>query len=293
MKMKNLIWLFIITILINGCAQIKSFDGKIIGKVKLSDNPPTGNGNVLVYTNSISTTTATDGTFSLIGTAIGKDIIYVSFEKQGYKYETVEAKLGVDTSYGYVCNLGEIVLEKIVTQVFDDSNDGNANGWTGDNKATYRVENGEYSIESPNDGLQHWTSHSFYPGGNFSYEAEVKDISGNKGSAYGIGVFDTSNAKTCLFICKNGYYEVTYYDNSWHDISNWTLSSVIDTVGGDWNKLKIIKEGTYLEIYINDSQMGSFSSSSIGEVNTIGLYVQDNLHIHFDNIKADPTVRKL
>lgn len=293
-KSWNLLLLAVILSLISACASIVRQDAKIIGRARLSDNPPEGHAGVLVSTSSISTITAEDGSFELVGAITGEGTIYVYFEKQGYKTKTVEAKIpyppGENEDYS-ICDLGTIVLERIPSKVFDDFNDGNADGWIEDDKATYRVESGEYSIESPDDGFQHWAIHSFVPGSDFYFEAQVKYISGNWYSPYGIGIFDTSNTRTCLFICKDGWYKVCYYDNSWHNIRDWTESSVVDTVSGNWNKLKIVKEGTSLEIYINDSKMGSFSSSSIGEVEAVGLYVQDDLHIHFDNVRAEPIVK--
>ncbi|MBC8488620.1 MAG: Ig-like domain-containing protein [Bacteroidetes bacterium] len=176
---------------------------------------------------------------------------------------------------------------KTPARVMDDFNNGNAYGWIEDYLAAYIIENGEYSIESIDDGFQHWAKHTFVPEGDFSFEASIKYISGNRNSPYGIGVFNTSETRTCLWIVKDGWYKISYYDNSWHDIRDWTSSSLIDTTFSNPNKLMIVKNGNSLEIYINDSATGSFSISSIGEVNRIGLYVQDDLHIHFDDIQAE------
>ena len=273
--------------LVLGCSLFLCKDIKIIGMVQLSDNPPGGHGGVLVFTDAKSTITAPDGYFELRGSITMEDLyIEFHFEKQGYKPKVCSVFIHKNFTDSVV-NIGKVVLERIPSNFFDDFNDGNADGWIEDSLAIYGIENGEYSIESPNDNYQHWALHLFGPDGNFIFEVETKFSSGDKNSPYGIGVFDSSNTRTCLFITKSGYYKVSYYDNSWRDIRDWSFSPAIDTTSNSWNKLKMIKNGNTLDIYINNSKMGSFSSSSIRKVRTVGLYVQDNLHIHFDNVKAE------
>ena len=173
---------------------------------------------------------------------------------------------------------------------FDDFNDGNADGWIEDDVARYRVENGEYSIESVDDGYQHRALREFCPQplNNFLFNAKVKYVAGT-GYVFGIGVLDTAYNLTCLFINKYGWFRLDYYKSqtdSWYTIKNWTFTNAIDTTIGRWNKLEMEKTGDFLKIAINDSFLGSFSANSIRQVLYAVLYVQNNFHIHFDDVRA-------
>lgn len=274
--------------LILSCASFLSANVKIKGKVKLADNPPSGHGGVHVQVGKISTTTYNDGTFQLNATYFCTHYIEVYFKKERYKDTIISLFLSGEKTDS-VIDLGEIVLTALGPSFFDNFNDGNADDWIEDDEARYRVENGEYSIESPDDEYQHWALRKFLPPGNFLLQAKAKYVSGRTNEPFGIGVFDSTNTRTCLFISKMGYYELCYYDpqTGWHDIKDWTLSSVIDTISGRWNTLEMEKTGTSLKISINSTLLGSFSANSIGPVRYAGLYVQGNLHIHFDDVKAE------
>lgn len=268
------------------CAILISSEIKITGKVKLSDNPQTGHGGVNITAERVSAVSANDGSFDLKFTILSSKYTNIKFQKIGYK-DTI---IGINISWGQdtTINIGEIRLSRLVTNFFDNFNDGNAVGWIEDNLATYRVENGEYSIESPDDGYQHWAKHPFYSSGDFILEAKVKYVSGRINEPYGIGIFDTTYTITCFFVSKDGWYKLCYFrNNSWNTIKDWTFSSVITTIIGQWNKLKIEKNGTLLNLFINDVFLDSFSSGSIDVVNYAGLYVQGNLHIHFDDVLGE------
>lgn len=286
------VFLCCITILLSMCAIVMyQYDGIIKGRVELEDKPPGGNGGVEVYTNTMSIYTLPDGSFELEGSITRGGKVTVHFKKEGYqgisyelKFDNFEYSEEEDMS---VCDLGVVNLEKSVSaSVSADFNDGDSEGWIEDEQASYRVENGEYSIESPDDDQQHWALHNFEPNGDFSMRTKVEYISGSINSPYGIGVFDINNERTCLLISKSGWYEVASYKDSWHEIQGWTQLSVIDSSAGSANNLKMRYNSGTLTVSINGTEVNSYSDTDLNEVARIGLYVQDDLHVHFDNVEA-------
>jgi len=288
-KLALLILTSIIIAIITSCDFDINFEPPVIANFTATPN----SGSIPLSVNFICDASDPDGEIANYEWDFGDSESVATFSGDiNHIYREMESFtvfVAVTDNDGLVDTSSIIIDASAPISVSDNFNDGIADGWfESDDGATYRVENGEFSIESPNDGYQHRTMHPFGPKGDFSFEAKVIYISGNLGSPYGIGIFDSDDRFTWLFIKKYGSYKLTYYENSgWHDISSWSSSSFINTSVGIYNILKLQKSGSSLNIYVNNSHLGAFSSSSIGEVKEIGLYVQDDLHVHFDDIVAE------
>lgn len=213
--------------LITSCAILLTSEITIIGKVELSDNPQTGHGGVNITTERISTISTNDGSFKLKFSILTNKGVRLKFQKIGYKDTTIYVNFQLSLGQDTTIDIGKIKLHRLIANSLDNFNDGNAYGWGKDARAEYRVENGEYSIEFPDDVYQHWTKHIFYPSGDFLLEVKAKYISRRTNGIYGIGVFDTTDTRTCLFICKDGWYKLSYFRGSWYTLKDWTFSGVI------------------------------------------------------------------
>lgn len=113
-----IILIFLLSFHFNNCARVlQTYEGKIVGKVRLSDNPPTGHSDVNIYTDTISTNSRDDGKFSLDGSIVRNGIVDLYFEKSGYITKILEIHFD---NFEYnenkrinICDVGEVVLEKI------------------------------------------------------------------------------------------------------------------------------------------------------------------------------------
>ncbi len=102
----------------NNCARVlQTYEGRIVGKVRLSDNPPTGNGGVDIYTDTMATNSRDDGKFSLEGSIVRNGMIDLYFEKSGYITKILEIHFDNFEFYENerinICEIGEVVLERI------------------------------------------------------------------------------------------------------------------------------------------------------------------------------------
>ena len=101
-------------------------------------------------------------------------------------------------------------------------------------------------------------------------------------------------AGTCPyeFIVEDAYYSVWRYDSGgWTALRDWTASSHIHT-GTDWNRLKVIRNGASIAVYVNDQLLTTVSDSYLAGLRPIGLvaYSPDDsgLDARFDDFSLYP-----
>ena len=113
-----IILVFLLSFHFNNCARIfQTYEGRIVGEVRLSDNPPTGNGGVDIYTDAMLTSSRDDGKFSLEGSIVRNGMIDLYLEKSGYNTKLLEIHFDNfefdENERINICDVGEVVLAKI------------------------------------------------------------------------------------------------------------------------------------------------------------------------------------
>ena len=178
--------------------------------------------------------------------------------------------------------------EGMYPSFFYDFDDGHANGWLDDGKALCAIEGGEYSMQSPDDSIQHWSLHDFTPPGDFEFECDVRKIAGGPLGVFGIGIVQADDREVGLFIEQTGMAKVGDFTSSggWQDLKNWTDCPAMDTVLGASNLLKMVWRSETLSVYVNGTVFGSFAATSNSAIKQVGLYVQNDIHAHFDSVYA-------
>lgn len=110
------------SILMLGCASwFWENEVEVKGVARLSDNPSTGHAGIVVSTNTKSTTSAKDGSFSLVGLILnGTTHLELIFSKPGY--ETTHKQVDIDYTAGttggnnapdQVVDVGTVTLRKL------------------------------------------------------------------------------------------------------------------------------------------------------------------------------------
>ena len=113
-----IILIFLLSSHFNNCARVlQTYEGRIVGKVRLSDNPTTGHGNVDIYTDTMSIKSRDDGKFALDGSIVRNGTVNLYFDKSGYITKILEIhfdnfEFDEDERIN-ICDVGEVVLEKI------------------------------------------------------------------------------------------------------------------------------------------------------------------------------------
>jgi hypothetical protein len=123
-----------------------------------------------------------------------------------------------------------------------------------------------------------------------TYETEVKKMSGNAGFGYGM---------LFLYGSIDSYYNILISTNGWYiilktvagvetTISDWAKSSVIVQGYNKANTLKVVKAGNNFTVYINNTQVHTFTDSAVTGTK-IGAYVGvgDTTQESFPNTPVD------
>jgi len=115
--MRKFIYLLFAIALATGmsCASLLVDEAKIVGKVKLSDNPATGNGGVVVSTELVSALTDKNGSFELVGDVMSEFTTELRFQKTHYKETviTVDIPYPSDSDSSILVDIGTVTLERI------------------------------------------------------------------------------------------------------------------------------------------------------------------------------------
>jgi uncharacterized repeat protein (TIGR01451 family) len=175
------------------------------------------------------------------------------------------------------------------TDNFGDSD----SGWPVDDDSNrrYAYTDGEYQIwvKKPHQG---W---SVTPGAkvtDFAATVSARRTSGALG-AYGIQFgINEYWSQSYEFIVENASYSIWRYDNgSWTALQDWTASGHI-SAGTDWNRLKVIRSGAGIAVYVNNQPLTTVSDNSFTGLRWIGLvaYSPDDsgLDARFDDFSLYP-----
>jgi len=153
----------------------------------------------------------------------------------------------------------------------DDFSDPDS-GWPigDDSNFTFGYISSQYRIQvkNPPGGLQ------VTPGAkatDFAAAVSARRTSGTYG-AYGIhfGINEDWSEYYEVVIDAN-YYSIWRYDGTWTPLRDWTTSGHINT-GTSWNRLKVIRDGADIAVYVNNQHLTTVSDSSFTGLRRIGLY---------------------
>jgi hypothetical protein len=168
--------------------------------------------------------------------------------------------------------------------VFDDFEDGNADGWTV-SRGTWNVvdDAGNYVYQTthstPSSDADHYVYINNPTFSDLIYEADINTVSTSDNYGNGALIFRQD---------IKGEYDPAIDNVKFHlagvgDIANASYATNND----EWYKVKVKAGGTSLQLYINDSNVLSTTSSAGTSPGTIGLVVWE-ANVKFDN----PRVRK-
>ncbi|CAL2091268.1 hypothetical protein [Tenacibaculum sp. 190524A05c] len=169
------------------------------------------------------------------------------------------------------------------TILFEGYND-NRNNWsTSKNEnVEFEIKNGEYYIEhkKPKGG---WSSTIVKPidtSRDFKILADIKKETGTQYNGYGI-IFGRKNKdnQNLFYINGNGSYSINKIKNGKDNFKkSWTSSKTIRKGNGAYNVLKVVKLGSKLEYYINNTKVYTdYNPEFFGD--RLGYIIYDNQKI--------------
>jgi uncharacterized repeat protein (TIGR01451 family) len=153
-----------------------------------------------------------------------------------------------------------------------DNFDNPSSGWPVSDSSSrrYAYVDGQYQI---------WVkepSHSWLvtPGAkatDFAVAVSARRASGTRG-AYGIiFVINADWSELYEVLVDMDYYSIWRYNNgNWESVRGWTPSGHINT-GTNWNRLKVVRDGTYIAFYANDQHLTTIVDSSFSGLRRVGL----------------------
>ncbi len=167
--------------------------------------------------------------------------------------------------------------------LFDGYTD-NKNSWstTKNENINLDISGGNYYFDHkrPSGGWSSTISKYIDTSRDFKILADIKKVNGTLTNGYGIvfGRKDSQNQRL-FYINGNGSYSINNIkDGKDNFLKNWTPSSAVKKGNGAYNVLKVVKIGSKLEYYINNSKVyTSYSTEFYG--NRLGYVVYDNQKI--------------
>jgi hypothetical protein len=173
----------------------------------------------------------------------------------------------------------------------DDFSDPDS-GWPVDDDSSrrYAYTGGQYQIwvKNPNQG---WLVTPGAKATDFTVAVSARRASGSSGG-YGI-VFGINEdlGQYYEFDIGSNNYSLWRYDGSWTALRNWTTSSYINT-GTSWNRLKVIRQGASIAVYVNNHHLTTVTDSSFTGLRRVGLLAYSpssgSLDARFDDFSLYP-----
>ena len=169
------------------------------------------------------------------------------------------------------------------TIIFDGYTD-NRNNWStiNENNADLEIKNGNYYFDHKRDRGGYSSTIVKYINTNrdFKILADIKKESGIQNNGYGIvfGRKDKDN-QNLFYVNGNGSYSINKMKNGQNNfLKKWVPSSTIRKGNGGYNILKVVKVGSKLEYYINNTKVHTdYSPEFFGD--RLGYIVYDRQKI--------------
>ena len=152
-------------------------------------------------------------------------------------------------------------IHDIKESIFFDGYTDNKNNWSVSNNENVELDisNGDYYFDHRRDNGG-WSStiiKYINTSRDFKIVADIKKISGIQNNGYGIvfGRKDSQN-QNLFYVNGQGSYSINKIRNGQDNfLKKWTASSAIRTGNGKYNVLKVVKVGSKLEYYINNTKV--------------------------------------
>ncbi len=149
-----------------------------------------------------------------------------------------------------------------------------------------KIENGAYTIDHrPADktGRFYWKDFMVDDSKDYIFEIKIRHVAGTDDNGYGLfwGSNSWKNSYRAV-VSGNRYYKVEHYEdeNIVKDIS-WTLDTSIVKPIGEYNVIRVQKEGGYTKVYINNTKVATLISKAFAG-NKIGFYITEPMKVEVD-----------
>jgi hypothetical protein len=214
----------------------------------------------------------------------------------GYATAGICSGAGVPPSHPIYLPLVVISTGNSCPAYYTDNFSDPTSGWPVDDDSNrrYAYTDGQYQIWVKEPSAGWWAT----PGAkatDFTASVSARRTSGALG-AYGIrfGISEAPGSQFYEFIVEDTKYSIWRYDDdsgSWTALRDWTASSHINT-GTNWNRLKVVRNGASIAVYVNNQLLATVSDSNFTGLGRIGLvaYSPDNsgLDARFDDFSLYP-----
>jgi len=188
----------------------------------------------------------------------------------------------------------EVQLPPSSTLLYEDDFSNPSSGWLQESleDREFSYEDGEYHIlvkkfdwvicvRNRNAGL--FT--------DFTLEIDARLINGPEGSCYGV-IFRVQHTEIenyyRFLVSEDGYYVVgTKTKDVWTVLQDWKKSAFIKE-GNNTNHLKVVCQGSQIEVYVNGHHLATVTDDSFAE-GYVGMIVdtpEPDARVAFDNIKV-------
>lgn len=213
----------------------------------------------------------------------GDDIGFTVYDRQqinvGYLSMAYEDSKGTTNT----TNTNTVSHVSKETIIFDGYTD-NKNDWsTSQNEnVNLEIKNGNYYFDHKraNGGWSSTMKQYIDTSRDFKILADIKKESGIQNNGYGIvfGRLDSNN-QNLFYVNGNGSYSINKMKNGNNNyLKEWTSSSAIRKGNGGYNVLKVVKVGSKLEYYINNTKVYTdYSPEFFGD--RLGYIVYDRQKI--------------
>lgn len=183
------------------------------------------------------------------------------------------------------------VYHTIKESIFFEGFTSNANNWSekDDSNVKLSVNNGNYTFghKRTSGGWTSTINKYIDTSRDFQILVSFKKISGIQNNGYGItfGRKDSNN-QYLFYINGQGSYSINRMsDGNSNYIKDWTPSSAISKGNGAYNYLKVVKNGSKLEYYINDILVTSdFNTAFFGDSLGFIVYNQQEVDITYMSV---------
>jgi hypothetical protein len=146
-----------------------------------------------------------------------------------------------------------------------------SSGWPVDDNSNrrYAYTGGQYQIwvKNPSQG---WGVTPGCKATDFTVAVSARRASGSSG-AYGIQFgINRDWSEFYEILIDADYYSIWRYYGGWSALRNWTSSGHINT-GTSWNRLKVIREGADIAVYVNSQHLATVADGSFTGLRRMGL----------------------
>ena len=192
----------------------------------------------------------------------------------------------------YLPSIAKANSPPVCSAYYADNFSNPSSGWpvVDDTNHTDAYVGGEYQmrVKVPSQG---WST---TPGGtitDFIAAVTARNANANNG-LYGM-VFGINGdwSEYYEFDLNGAYFSIWKWNGAWTALQNWTSSSLIDT-GGGANRLKVMRNGASISVYVSDHLLTTISDSSFTGARRFGLAVSSpnsgTIDVRFDDFTLYP-----